>query len=221
MYKKTLLKTALASSLLLSSSLSLASDEYNVFHVTITNTTANHVLTPPAVIAHNHAYRAFRLGMPSSAALATLAETGNPGPFVESAAANANVMATVAGDGPIMPGASMTIEIVAPKKTRFSVLSMLATTNDAFAAATNIKAPKKKRHAHAKAMTFDAGSELNNESCDYIPGPPCNNGINGNMEGEGFVTVHNGVYGKADLIAADLDWRGTNMMISIHNAGER
>lgn len=220
MKKMTFLKTALVSSLLLSSSASFASDDYKVFHVTVTNTTANHILTPPAVIAHNHAYHAFSIGMPSSAELATLAETGNPGPLVTSAAEDANVMATAAGAGPVLPGASITIEIIAPKKSRFSVLSMLATTNDAFAAATGIKAPKKGRHAHAKSMTMDAGSELNNESCDYIPGPPCNNGVNGNMAGEGFVTVHTGVYGKADLDATVLDWRGTNMMIRIHNAGE-
>ena len=27
---------------------------YNTYHVTITNTTTNHILTPPTVIAHNH-----------------------------------------------------------------------------------------------------------------------------------------------------------------------
>ena len=219
--KKTIpLKTAFVSSLLLSSTLSFAGGNYNVFHVKVTNTTANHVLTPPAVIAHDHDYRAFNIGMPSSPELAILAETGNPGPLVASAAANAHVMATVAGGAPIFPGTSMTIEIVAPKKSRFSVLSMLATTNDAFAAATGIKAPKKNGHTHAKAMTLDAGSELNNEKCEDIPGPPCGDASNGNESGEGFVTVHNGVYGKADLDETKFDWRGPNMMIHIYNAGK-
>jgi len=218
--KKLFVSSVLASSLLLSSAVSFADDELNVYHVTVTNTTANHVLTPPAVIAHKHGYQAFKIGMPSSTALATLAETGNPAPLLESAAADEHVRATAAGGGVIHPGESMTIEILAPKKTRFSVFTMLAATNDAFAAAMNIKAPKKNRHTHASTYTFDSGSEMNNEDCNYIPGPPCNNDMNGNMAGEGFVTMHNGVHGVGDLMPSKLDWRGPNAMISIHNAGE-
>jgi hypothetical protein len=218
--KNILISSAIASTFLLSSTLSFAGDDLNVFHVTVTNLTANHIVTPPAVVAHQHGYKGFSIGMPSSAGLALLAETGNPGPFLEAATGDSAVSATAAGAGGIHPGESLTVEIIAPKKSMFSVFAMLATTNDAFAAATNIKAPKKNRHAHAMSHTYDAGSEENNESCDYIPGPPCNNGINGNMEGEGFVTMHNGVHGTGDLVPADLDWRGSNVMIRIHNAGE-
>lgn len=219
MNKKFLANTAIASTLFLYSALSFSHESLNVYHVTVTNVTASHIITPPAIVAHRHGYQGFKIGMPSSEGLAILAETGNPGPFLEGAAADDRVSATAAGAGVIPPGQSLTVEIRAPRNSLFSVYAMLATTNDAFAAATNVRAPKKGRHAHASTYTFDSGSELNNEDCNYIPGPPCNNDVNGNMPGEGFVHMHTGIYGKADLDAEVLDWRGPNMMISIHNAG--
>ena len=96
---------------------------------------------------------------------------------------------------------------------------MLATTNDAFTAVMNVKAPKPSHTRRAMGMTFDAGSEKNNEDCDYIPGPPCGGAMNKNEMGEGFVTIHSGISGKGSLMPSMFDWRGATSMISIHNAG--
>jgi len=223
-----LLPTSLTVTLALASALAtsnaLASDKkLNTYHVTITNTTANHVITPPAVIAHNKKFKLFKVTEEASPELAIMAESGNVGPLLEALADNQNVSATMTtlDQAPpvILPGTSITVEIKAPKRTFFTVAAMLATTNDAFTSAT-LKAPKKYRHANAMAMTYDAGSEDNNELCIDIPGPPCG-GTNATIEGdgEGFVTIHNGVHGIGDLVPADLDWRGPTAMVRIHNAG--
>ena len=194
-----------------------------VYHVTITNTTTNHVITPPIVIAHKKGFHLFHLGnidKPASEGLATLAETGSPMKLADMLGHDDKVTNVEIGDF-VKPGMPYTVTIVAPKNTQFSVAAMLASSNDAFTSAVNIKAPKRGRHNHAMGMTFDAGSELNNESCAYIPGPPCEpTSGNAHEDGEGIVTVHSGIYGEGDIPAADFDWRGPTSMISIHNAGK-
>ncbi len=198
-------------------------DEMMTYHVTITNATVNHKITPPIVIAHKKGFHLFKLGdanYPASAELAELAETGNPGPLADMLSYNPKVKAVVTGDALIHGGTPYTIEIQAPKKTYFTVAGMLASTNDAFTAVMNVKAPKKHRYAKAMGMTYDAGSEKNNEDCDYIPGPPCGGAMNKNEPGEGFVTIHSGVTGKGGLPAAMYDWRGPTSMVTIHNMGK-
>ena len=84
--KKLALSTAITAALSLTVALSpaFADDDRNkmmIYHVTITNATVNHKLTPPIVIAHKKGFKLFKLGdatMPASAELAELAETGNP-----------------------------------------------------------------------------------------------------------------------------------------------
>ena len=195
---------------------------WSTFHITITNTTAHQVIAPPAVIAHNGNFKFFTLGdatQPASDALATLAETGNSMPLIDMSNADSNVYATESA-GAIPPGTSVEVTIMAPRTAMFSVAGMLATTNDGFMAATNIRAPKRHHDVQAHGMAYDAGSEMNNESCDYIPGPPCDNGENMETDtGEGFVTYHNGIHGQGDLNAAHLDWRGPAALISVRNDG--
>jgi len=217
------LAAGLATSLTLSNAMASHGD-LNTYHVTITNTTAHHVITPPAVIAHNKHFKLFKVTEAASPGLVILAESGNPEPLLDEVANNANVSATMTTleqtPPVILPGTSITVEIQAPKRTYFTVAGMLATSNDAFTSVT-LKGPKKHRYANADAMTYDAGSEDNNELCIDIPGPPCG-GTNATIEGdgEGFVTIHNGVHGVGDLVPADLDWRGPTATVRIHNAGK-
>jgi len=216
--------TLAMASTLAASNVMAHSNELNTYHVTITNTTANHVITPPAVIAHNKNFKLFKVTEAASPGLVIMAESGNVSPLLEALAGDSNVAATMTtlDQAPpvILPGTSITVEIKAPNKTYFTVAGMLATSNDAFTSVT-LKAPKKNRYANAMAMTYDAGSEDNNELCIDIPGPPCG-GTNATIEGdgEGFVTIHNGVHGVGDLVPADLDWRGPTAMVRIHNAGK-
>jgi len=214
---------AMASSLAFTNAMAGDYEDLNTYHVTITNTTAHHVITPPAVIAHNRHFKLFKVTEAASPELTIMAESGNLNPLLGSLESNTNVsavMSTLDQTPPvILPGHSITVEIKAPKKTYFTVAGMLATSNDAFTSAT-LRAPKKHRYSKGTAITYDAGSEDNNELCIDIPGPPCG-GTNETIEGdgEGFVTIHNGVHGVGDLVPADLDWRGPTAMVRIHNAG--
>ena len=200
------------------------SNDLNTYHLTITNTTLHHVITPPAVIAHNKHFKLFKIAEEASAELSVMAESGNVSPLLSSLENNPYVSAVMTSldqtPPVILPGHSLTVEIKAPKKTYFTVAAMLATSNDAFTSVT-LKAPKKNRYSVAMGMTYDAGSEDNNELCIDIPGPPCG-GTNAMIEGdgEGFVTIHNGVHGIGDLVPADLDWRGPTSMVRVHNAGD-
>lgn len=212
--KKSPIAVAMAFCLTFSNAMADDDNNYHTYHVTITNATGNHFITPPVIIAHNKHFKLFQVTQKASDELATMAETGNNAPLLALLVVNDNVSATASGVG-IHPSESITIEIMAPKETYFTVAGMLAASNDAFTSVT-IKAPKKHRYAHGMAMTYDAGSETNNEICDYIPGPPCNS-TNMSNDGEGFVTIHNGIHGIEDLVPADLDWRGPTAMVRIYN----
>ena len=102
---------------------------------------------------------------------------------------------------------------VRSNRSLISVTGMLATTNDAFTAVSSKALPN--RSVSYKGETYDAGSESNNENCDYIPGPPCNNGTNTSDDGEGFITIHSGINGVGDLVPSNLDWRGATSIITI------
>jgi len=212
--KKLTLTTAGTAALLINSifnpvfsplfSTAFANDKHNgmmVYHITITNATTNHVITPPIVIAHNKGFHLFKLGnknYPASDGLATLAETGNPAVLADMLSNDSSVSKIEIADF-VTPGVPYTVEIIAPRNAQFSVAGMLATSNDAFTAAINLRAPRPHRYHHAMAKTYDAGSEENNEDCAYIPGPPCApESGNDNIPGEGIVTVHNPVIGLSN-----------------------
>ncbi len=193
-----------------------ASEDGRTYSVRITNLTRAQVITPPAVVAHRRGYSSFEIGGAASDALATLAETGNPGPFADEATLDPNVAAVAIGDG-IPPGQSTVVEITTSKRAKLiSVTAMLATTNDAFAAVRGLRLPRGSHTAHARAVAYDAGSEANNEDCDFIPGPPCGGPNNRDTDGaEGFIHVHNGVHGGADLVPADQDWHNPVMQVEV------
>lgn len=185
------------------------------YEVKITNATSHHVLTPPLVISHNTAFSVFSVGGTASDGLVTQAETGNPGPLSLEVSNAVGVRDVVAGDGVILYGQSASLRITARKRDRLSLTSMLATTNDAFAGLNSVALPK--RSVQYFAYAYDAGSEMNNENCSHIPGPPCapDSGNDRTASGEGFIAIHNGVHGIGDLDASHLDWRGPVAIITI------
>ena len=187
------------------------------YRVTITNLTRGQVITPPAVVAHRGGFKLFQVNGEASEGLAVLAETGNPGPLADEVVLAPGVAAVETGAGPIPPGHSAEVVITADRRARLlSVAAMLATTNDAFAAVRGLRLPRRGGQAGTRAVAYDAGSEANNEDCDFIPGPPCNAANARETAGaEGFIHIHNGVHGGADLVPADLDWRNPVMQIDV------
>jgi hypothetical protein len=100
--------------------------------------------------------------------------------------------------------------------TRLTALGMLVTTNDAFFGLDSAELSGRPRSKVFSVPAYDAGSEVNSESCTYIPGPPCMNGGVRDTDGaEGFVHVHSGIHGIGDLVPAEHDWRNPVVRIEV------
>ena len=98
---------------------------------------------------------------------------------------------------------------------RLSLVGMLVTTNDAFYGLSQHALPKHRGGA-TTGPAYDAGSEANTEMCAHIPGPPCGNaGVRMTNGAEGFVHVHAGIHGVADLIPAQHDWRNDVVRVEV------
>jgi len=200
----------------------------DTFKVTVYNLTRGQLITPPLVVVHDRSTSLFSVGEPASAELATLAEEGNPMPLMEAAMGMEGVFDTAVAFGPgdppvIPPGQSASVMVESSPKYRWlSVVGMLATTNDSFFAVSRVQLPSQvtlyylpPRTKTVNAPAYDAGSEANSESCDFIPGPPCGNHAHDPAEAEGFVHISAGVQGTADIDAADGDWRNPVARVTI------
>jgi hypothetical protein len=189
--------------------------------VHITNLTRAQVFSPPLVVSHKATVTLFVPGRAPIPELAALAEDGMTQPLIDLALSLPEVVKdAVAADGPVMPGKSIEIRIPAGADyNRITVAGMLVQTNDSFFALRNAELPAGFSRSSTFVPAFDAGSEANNESCDFIPGPPCGNGGVRATEGaEGFIYVSNGMRGIGDLPADRYDWRNPVARIVIRRA---
>jgi hypothetical protein len=204
---------------ILASGLSYANQSHGrkTYAVTITNLTRGQIFSPPIVISHKKNFNLFTLGDPASPEFAALAEDGLTDPLVAILSELPSVFDSKVAGGPIMPGESVTIEFSTRRHFRYiSVAGMLVTTNDAFFAVRNLRVPGWGR-AKVEAIVYDAGSEANSESCDFIPGPPCANPAERDTGGaEGYVHVHAGIHGIGNLDPAEHDWRNPAALITVH-----
>ncbi len=188
-------------------------DKLKQYEVSITNATANHVFTPTFLVTHAGKVSLFKVGEKASEGLAHQAETGDPSVILAETQARNGVFDTVIG-GLVEGGETGSFYITAPRRAHLSLTAMLATTNDAFVALNYVRLPKKSVTYYARI--YDAGSEANNENCEFIPGPPCGDENKRAIDGsEGFVSIANGIHGIKDLSAEDLDWNNPGAVVTI------
>ena len=192
----------------------------STFDVTITNITNFQIFTPLLVASHRRGIKIFTPGEPASEALATLAESGNPGPLKDSLEAMDGVDSVAVAGGVMPPGQSVTIAVERKGGNRgITVAGMLIPTNDAFVALVDAKAPNGRGVRTYRVPAYDAGTEANDESCAHIPGPPfiCEGeGVSAPADGdEGFVDIHRGIHGSPSLDASAHDWRNPVAIIRI------
>lgn len=180
------------------------------FDVTVSNLTNSQPLSPVAVVAHVDGYSAFEVGTAATPGLEVLAEGGDNSDFIAEADADANVLATASGAGPIGPAGQETIRIEVLESDvpnlAISTSTMLVNTNDAI---TMLNALDVSSLAAGESMTvrtiaYDAGTEANSEEAIHIPGPAGG--------GEGFnaarddiadrVAMHVGVVSQDDGFAS-------------------
>jgi len=220
---KKILVSLILGGLIAHSTVTVASDKMKKFAITVTNTHAFHVLTPIVVASHKPDFALFKVGEPASEGLAYQAEFGDPSMLLAELSDNPKIFSSTTNGAVLLPGKSVTLEIMAPKRSWFSISSMLAGTNDAIVAVKNIKAPRRSHPHHAPIMSimthvYDAGSEADNEDCAYIPGPPCapaSGNLRAPENAEGFVSISNGVHGGVDLNPMDSDWRESVAVVSV------
>jgi hypothetical protein len=187
------------------------------YEIKITNLTRGQIMSPAIIISHRKMMDPlFTLGSPASLALTKVAEDAVADDLIAMFEANSMVseVVTLTGmAGPIMPGETATATIKA--SSYISLVSMLVTTNDALFALNGVAGPDDGIIVYL-SPAYDAGSEANNEDGAYIPGPPFGNaGVRATAGAEGYVHVHAGVHGIADLVPEMHDWENPVAKIEI------
>jgi len=209
---KNFLKLLLSAITLFSITLSIAHAER--YEVTVTNLSRGQIFSPLFLFTHKKNITLFTSGQPASPELAALAQDANTDDLTALLSVSPSVNEIVHGTDVILPGKSETLIIHSSQQARhISIASMLVSSNDAFMAVNKLKLPH--RSSTILVPAYDAGAENNDESCDYVPGPPCGKHASSDVEGEGFVHIHSGIHGISNLSAAQYDWRNPVAKISI------
>jgi len=183
--------------------------------------------SPFFIAVHNeYAPDLFSLGMPPTDGLAEIAESGGTDLLQTMFESDSNVDTIMVKQGPEIPllraGEETVFDVtVSCDYPYVSMASMAVNTNDCFVGINHMMLMPD------MVMTvpgYDAGSEVNNEDCDYIPGPACAGMEPSNLrtegEGEGVVSVHRGVHGmwQGNMTHLDpslYDWRNPMLQITV------
>ncbi|MFN7573075.1 MAG: spondin domain-containing protein [Betaproteobacteria bacterium] len=186
------------------------------FEIRLVNLTAGQSLSPLVAIAHNDGYRLFAIGEAATVGLERVAEGGATAGLIAEASDSRSVFGTAVASGGLPPGAgnSATVTLVVPldglASFRLSLASMLGNTNDGLALlnAQSIGTLAVGQSVQADLLSYDAGTELNSESADTVPGS-ATAGSGGRREGfspvrddvVGTVHLHPGVVSRDDDLA--------------------
>ncbi len=221
--KTKLCTSAVLTAVALFAASTASADNYSrdfVYEVTITNITKGQVFSPPVLVTHSRDVALFAVGEPALDELAIVAEDGAGAPLAELVSTLPEVAEAQSTSAPIPPGGSAVYQINSRRGfSVISVVSMMVNTNDALIAINSRSLPRWRGGSFTyNALGYDAGSEGNNEDCAFIPGPACPPG-SGNLrsteDAEGYVHIHNGVHGIADLGPAAYDWRNPVARIEV------
>jgi hypothetical protein len=121
---------------------------------------------------------------------------------------------TVIEGGLILPGESMSYNFTTKSKyNRFSLVSMLVNTNDAFTGFTDKYLPRRGKRTF-KLRAYDAGTEMNTESESHIPGPCCGSPLV-RVPTHERIRYHRGIKGIGDLDPALYDWNRWVAVVTI------
>jgi hypothetical protein len=180
------------------------------YSLTITNITHGMLFTPFVAAVHDKSIAFFELGNAPSDELAHIAEAGDIAPQVALLEAASGVSAIATGNGPLFAGDSVTLEIAGSRlfgpRHYLSLAAMMVPTNDTFVALNHVRLPLHGSVTYY-AKSYDAGSEINDESCLHVPGPQCGGeAYSPDSDGEGFVFPSPATHGEADLGAARYRW---------------
>ena len=202
----TKLSSAIAASLLLSSSLMAQEIE-----VKITNLTKGINFTPLMVAAHPADAKVYMAGSEASANLKAMAEGGDISGLVADIENAGGVTTSNPAGGLLAPGASTTamLTTVDDSDNNFlTVTAMMLPTNDGFVALNSVLIPSQAGTYKYVLNAHDAGTEANTEIAADIPALATGTGATGvATEAEGYVHIHRGTLGDSSATAgaSDLD----------------
>lgn len=175
------------------------------YEITFTNITHGVILTPPIFAMSRTPINVFEAGEPASLSLEKLAEGGMTDDL-RTEWESGVIQDLIQTSQPLLPGQSITVELQGSRLSRLSLASMLLPTNDGFVAMNGERVWKLGGRATFFLNAYDAGTELNDETCASIPGPICGGeGFNA-VGGEGFVVPHAGIHGEGELSRRAYNW---------------
>ena len=200
------------------------------FEVMLTNLTmgvpaqGGQIFSPPIFVTHGHGFSIGASGEAASAELTTLAETGNHAPLAALAMGSDAVGDVVAfpapPEGVVRPGGSVTTTLSASSNMGYlSLATMLVETNDGIVLANSLPLFDEDGNPRSFTMdliSYDAGTEENNELATHVPGPPF-----GGMERAptaDVITPHPGIAGTADVGAA-FGWTEPTARVTVAPVG--
>ena len=195
------------------------------FKVTLTNLTmgapgqGGQIFSPPIFITHGHGFSIGASGEAASAQLTELAETGNHAPLAELAGQSDAVSGIVAfpapPDGVVIPGGSVTT-MVSASAGYLSLATMLVETNDGIVLGNSLPLFDEDGSPRSFTMdliSYDAGTEDNNELATHVPGPPFGGMERAPTEG-GVITPHPGIAGVGD-VGATFGWTEPTATVTV------
>lgn len=187
----------------------------DTYEISVSNVTRAQAFTPRLAITHS-AGSVFTPGETAIEELVAIAEAGDLAPMMELNENSGDLSTDLqVGEGLLNPGDTQTITIEGNPGDLLTLLTMLIPTNDAFIGLNAVALPTSGSISY-NAMVYDAGSETNDENCNNIPGPVCGGtGLSPDDDGEGFIHIHSGIHGTADLEAATYDWKNPAAIVTV------
>ena len=197
------------------------------FTVTLTNLTVGvptqggQIFSPPIFVTHGHGFSIGASGEAASAELTRLAETGNNMPLaalaMDSDAVGSVFAFPAPPDGVVLPGASVSTMVSASSGMGYlSLATMLVQTNDGIVLGNSLPLFDEDGNPRSFTMdliSYDAGTEDNNELATHVPGPPFDGLERAPTEG-GVIAPHPGIAGTADVGAA-FDWTEPTASVTV------
>ena len=196
------------------------------FEVMLTNLTTGvpaqggQIFSPPILVTHGHGFSIGASGEAASAELTALAEEGKNMPLAELAMGSdavGSVDALGAPDGLVFPGGSVSAMVTASASAGYlSLATMLVQTNDGIVLANSLPLFDEDGNARSFTMdliSYDAGTEDNNELATHVPGPPFDGLERAPTEG-GVIAPHPGIAGTAD-VGATFGWTEPTATVTV------